>query len=164
MSLPNKNYFFDRAAVINMMDRKERGALSKAGGTVRLIARRSIRRVGNFNKYSQPGQPPFTHSGFLRNDILYAYDPTTRSVVIGPSQQPWLNHLHEFGGVSALKEFRNVEHGMLRYWRKGPQSRRRWKATGRIVKKRYPARPFMAPALEKASPSLPAHWSAQLAA
>lgn len=35
---------------------------------------------------------------FLRNDIQSDYDPSTKSVVIGPSKVPWLNQLHEFGG------------------------------------------------------------------
>jgi hypothetical protein len=35
---------------------------------------------------------------FLRNDIQSDYDPSSKSVVIGPSKVPWLNQLHEFGG------------------------------------------------------------------
>lgn len=35
---------------------------------------------------------------FLRNDVQSDYDPSTKSVVIGPSKFPWLNQLHEVGG------------------------------------------------------------------
>jgi hypothetical protein len=35
---------------------------------------------------------------FLRNDVQSDYDPSSKSVVIGPSKVPWLNQLHEFGG------------------------------------------------------------------
>jgi hypothetical protein len=37
-------------------------------------------------------------TAFLRNDVQADYDPSTKSVVIGPSKVPWLNQLHEFGG------------------------------------------------------------------
>jgi hypothetical protein len=36
---------------------------------------------------------------WLRNDIESDWDQGSRSVVIGPSKTPWLNQLHEFGGV-----------------------------------------------------------------
>lgn len=39
---------------------------------------------------------------FLRNDIEADFDPTTKSIVIGPSKEPWLNQLHEFGGKISL--------------------------------------------------------------
>ena len=77
---------------------------------------------------SPPGTPPFTHTGALKAAILFAYDPSHQSVVVGPSRTRLGNiaHLHEFGGR-----------------RKG---------------KTYPARPFMRPALERTKPKLPGFW------
>lgn len=42
----NYEYFFDRARVINAMDKAKRAALYKAGSVVMQIARRSIKRMG----------------------------------------------------------------------------------------------------------------------
>lgn len=39
---------------------------------------------------------------FLRNDIEAQFDQTTKSIVIGPSKEPWLNQLHEIGGTVPL--------------------------------------------------------------
>ena len=51
---------------------------------------------------SPAGTPPYTHTGFLRDDILYSYDAVNQSVVIGPWRKPWLNRLHEYGGVAPM--------------------------------------------------------------
>jgi len=53
----------------------------------------AITRVPRDDKVSS-----WAPKAFLRNDIESDYDFSTKSVVIGPSKNPWLNQLHEFGG------------------------------------------------------------------
>jgi hypothetical protein len=108
--------------------------LSKFGAFVRQRAKTSIRkRKGT----SPPGSPPYSHVGLLRKFILFAYDPTRNSVVIGPtliragSEAP---RLLEYGGEAV----------------------RRTKIKTRRL--RYRPRPFMRPAFEQEKTRLPALW------
>jgi len=72
-------------------------SLGHAGGTIRKVARHSIRRSPN---PSAPGKPPHTRKGQLRRSILYAVDKSKQSVVIGPSVAlvGTSATAHEFGG------------------------------------------------------------------
>jgi hypothetical protein len=54
----------------------------------------AIRQVARPDKVST-----WSPRAWLRNDIQSDWDSSTQSVVIGPSKSPWLNQLHEFGGV-----------------------------------------------------------------
>ena len=108
--------------------------LSRFGAFVRTRAKTSIRkRKGT----SPPGSPPHSHVGLLRKFILFAYDPTRKSVVIGPtliraeSQAPRL-----------------LEHG-------GEAVRRTKTRTRRL---RYRPRPFMQPAFAAEQSKLPPLW------
>lgn len=112
------DWFFDRPRVQAACDRAMLVALTKAGKIVRDKTKQGIRRRGAArtrqltsargqarvadeirNRPSSPaGTPPFTHTGFFRQWIGYAYDPRTRSVVIGSLRSHWLYDLHEFGG------------------------------------------------------------------
>jgi hypothetical protein len=47
---------------------------------------------------------------WLRNDIETDWDHGSRSVVIGPSKTPWLNQLHEFGGVEHYWVAASLQH------------------------------------------------------
>ncbi len=69
--------------VIKMVDSKTRRALSRAGGYVRTIAKRSIKKR---NSFSRPGEPPHSHRGLLKNFIFYQYDPHHKTVIIGPER------------------------------------------------------------------------------
>ena len=71
--------------------------LGHAGGTIRKVARHSIRRSPN---PSAPGTPPQTRKGQLRRSILYAVEKDKQSVVIGPSitMVGTSATAHEFGG------------------------------------------------------------------
>lgn len=77
-----KKLFFDRAAVTSAADRATVRALAKFGAFVRRRAKSSIRAR---KRVSEPGSPPSSHKGTLRDSILFAYDPGRRSVVIGPT-------------------------------------------------------------------------------
>ena len=81
---------------------------------------------------SRAGRPPHTRRGLLRQAILYHADKARTRALIGPSV--------EFVGRSA----RPHEHG------------------GEYMGERYPARPFMGPALEKIRPRLPRFWAASV--
>ena len=72
-------------------------SLAHAGASIRLTARRSIRRRKG---PSAPGTPPHTRRGLLRNAILYAVEPHRQSVVVGPSIEVVGTSAtaHEFGG------------------------------------------------------------------
>lgn len=76
-----KASFFDRPAVIKLMDAKTRQGLSRFGAFVRQRARASIR---SRKKISAPGSPPSSHAGTLKRLIFFGFDETSRSVVVGP--------------------------------------------------------------------------------
>jgi hypothetical protein len=139
--------FFDRPAVLRATARAEHRILNRSGAIVRLAARRSIRKRPGPSKAPAA---PHTHGPgyFLRGDIFYSYDRSSRSAVCGPSKAPWLNELHERGGAITLNVWRNLASGREQAFRRGPQSPRKYKRVKRITKT-YPARPFMGPAEEK---------------
>ncbi len=92
-------FFFDRAEVRDAVDRGTRRALSKFGAFVRRRARTSIRKKKGI---SEPGKPPNSHLGLLRKGILFAFDPSAKSVVIGPvpmSKPNGVPELLEKGGT-----------------------------------------------------------------
>lgn len=148
-----KTFFFDRPAVLRAAGRAKTTALSRFGGYIRSVARRSMRRRKG-DTPSPAGQPPFARSGELRDLLFFAYDHKTRTVVVGPlgfsgSDVP---HLHEFGGSV------NGD-GRVLYLKNSPGR----DEAGRFVSKglrrvrlkgdvKYPARPYMKPALDKSVP------------
>lgn len=73
--------FFDKAAVKKQLDAGVRKQLSKIGAFVRTRARSSIRTR---KAVSDPGNPPSSHVGTLKKLLYFAFDPETKSVVIGP--------------------------------------------------------------------------------
>lgn len=128
-----KSLFFDKAAVMQAVDKATRKALAKAGAFIRRDARRSIRtREGP----APPGQPPHSHKGHLKRFLFFAWDPASRSVVVGPAALGRANAppLLEFGGRTTIRT------------KKGR------------VQAHYEPRPFMNPALEKNRPLLPTLW------
>lgn len=148
-----KNLFFDRAFVIERIDAASRKAMSRGGAIVMRSARKSIKdgfvlargrvKAGESRKVvdrrtSQPGSPPFSQTGLLRDNILFAFDPASRSVVVGPARlgkSTGAPETLEFGGTTVIERRR---------------SGRREKATVRIA-----ARPYMAPALQREASKLP---------
>lgn len=129
-----KGLFFDRAAVTNAVDRAERKVLSKFGAFVRRGARSSIRKR---KATSQPGSPPSSHVGLLKQNIFFVYERERSNVVIGPIL------LNKGTDAPAL-----LEHG-------GSVTRRRRKKRVRMT---YRPRPYMGPAFETEKSKLPAMW------
>lgn len=114
---------------------------------------------------SPAGTPPFTHVpyghmlGFKRN-LWNFYDAQTASAVVGPSRKgKMLPYLHEFGGTQMLEawlwkpKYRLREgKAYVKYLGVGdrPRDPSKWIAVRAKKQARYPARPFMHPAMMKA--------------
>jgi hypothetical protein len=136
IGMVTKQMFFDTKAVMGAVDRATRKVLSKFGAFVRTAAKHSIRKR---KAVSQPGSPPSSHAGHLRRLIFFGYDPTRKSVVIGPTpfrSEAEAPPLLEYGGRA------------VRANRKGKK-----------VVATYRPRPFMGPAFEAEKPKLPAMWA-----
>jgi hypothetical protein len=143
-----KELFFDKDVVIRAIDAATRSVLSRFGAFVRRAAKSSIRRR---RRVSEPGQPPSSHSGLLRNAIFFSYDKKENSVVIGPEllASGWTGALEalEYGGESRV---------IVRRQRRN-QPGTRITRTVTIA-----ARPFMHPALNQELPKLPPMWRASV--
>lgn len=125
-----KQGFFDRDKVQRAVDRGVRKVLSRFGAFTRKRARTSIRKR---KKISEPGKPPSSHVGTLRNAILFAYDTKAKAVVIGPHQAG-----KSGAGAQALEYGGRVSVRNLR--KKRPLN--------------YRARPFMNPAFQAELPGV----------
>ena len=136
IGMVTKSMFFDRAKVRNAVGKGVRQVLSRFGAFVRTAARSSIRKR---KAISQPGSPPSSHVGTLKRLIYFGYDPTRRSVVIGPTP------FHGEAEAPPLLEY-------------GGRARRRG-YKGKNVIATYRPRPFMGPAFEREKPKLPALWA-----
>lgn len=148
-------WFLDAPEVIRLMGIADAESLAKSGRYVHVVARNSIKRSNK--KPSPPGKPPRTRNGFLKKDILYGFDPQTKTVVIGPTTVPFLNTLHEAGGSQVLKRWRNAT-GSVKFTREAPpRANGPWRQDGTVTAK-YPARPFMSAALEKSLPRISRFW------
>lgn len=127
--------------------KKAAGRVQRRGGAiVRTIMRRSIRF--RKNKKSSPGNPPFTHvrSGrFGLRKILYDYDATTQTTIIGP-----VGGRDRTGAPKAL-EFQGRAKIKL-----SPRDRKRLNRKFMTVTIRK--RSFANPSLEKFSSSYPELW------
>jgi len=143
IGMVTRRMFFDRPKVVRAVDRGARKVLSKFGAFVRTAARHSIRKR---KAVSQPGSPPSSHVGLLRKLIYFGYDPSRRSVVIGPTP---LNQ--KVGDAPAA-----LEHGGTSTVVEGLRGRRRKR------KVRIASRPYMRPAFEHEKPKLPAMWRASV--
>ncbi|MEZ6068271.1 MAG: hypothetical protein R3B90_21730 [Planctomycetaceae bacterium] len=124
--------------LLRAADRAARRVMMRIGGFIRLTASRSLRKRKGV---SRPDGPPHSHGPTLRRNILWSYDPTARSVIVGPRALPGkagsLRHL-EHGGAAPIVN------------------------NGRRVRANFAARPFMRPALQAEAPKLPQMWRDQL--
>ena len=116
-----------------------------------------------FRPPSKAPNPPHTHLGTLRKSIVYGYDSSTESVVVGGFMPgiPRIVSLHEFGGSQKMAPWAWVPDnsgrrytGIIGWWPVGrePHMRRnRWTPLKKMRQRHfiYPKRPYMQPALEK---------------
>lgn len=121
-----------------------------------------------FPPASPPGSPPYTHVphshmlGFRRN-LYNGYDRMTHSAVVGPSKKgaEWtIPMLHEFGGQKTLSlyfwrpRYERYTKPIVRWFSPRETVGSNWEPTGQRKVFRYPARPYMKPALRKCMPKL----------
>lgn len=160
--------FFDTEAVLKAIGKERVKRLSKAGAFVRRSAKGLIR---SGKKSSQPGSPPHSHTGKLKNNIFFAYDGPSDSVVIGPEKtnqvffdgdgkpaSGTVPETLEFGGsIKILEVFLPSQN---KWVRADLRSKRR--LAGRKTRLRrvnIEARPFMGPALAKEVDKFPDLWA-----
>ena len=139
MAVQTKVKTFDRTKRFQQnWEKGKKSVLYGFGSYCRVVAERSIKKATAKKQTSLPGKPPLSHSGALKNNILYEVDEKGESVVIGVRK---LNT--DYGDALVM-----LEHGG---------------DTTRIIKLKlvpahYPARPFMKPAekvtIEKKLPAL----------
>jgi len=125
-------YVFNKKRVISATEKAERRVLRTIGSYIRVSARQSIRER---KTVSLPGKPPRSKTGFLKNSILFDYDPFTSSVVIGPARHG------KRGTVPPALEYGGTT--------RNPKPKRQ---------QQVKPRPFMGPAAAKNLPKLPAMW------
>lgn len=116
--------------VVRFFKKRDDSVLLKQGAYVRGVARQSISRK---KQVSQPGKPPRSPTGILKNTIYFAALPVDKSVVVGPIRTKHFKapKALEFGGVSKFLS-------------------RRGGGFARAGFQRVRARPFMRPALRRA--------------
>lgn len=143
--------FFDREKVIRQVGKARAKYLNRAGGLVRITARRSIRKS---DKTSVPGAPPTSHGEhLLRNKILYALDQQRYDAIVGPAK------LNKPGTAPATLEHGGDATIDTYIWERdaaGNITRRVRTGKKQIT---IAARPFMGPALEKVRPQLSKLWA-----
>lgn len=156
-----KNFFFDREKVIAAVGKARASVMAKAGAYIRRTAQFSIRTRKSVSK---PGQPPTNRTGLLREFIFFSFDPTTRTVVIGPAKAKARGYnvpnVLEFGGTFQIPEVQ-LSGGL---WT--DDKRYVVNANGRPTRKRLvniAARPYMGPALAKNRDKIAAFWTNALA-
>ena len=138
-----RGFILDRRSIERSIQAGAKTALNKSGAYIRRSAKASIKR--RKRGISEPGQPPISHTGAIKR-ILYAYDPRTRTVVVGPLPFGLRGAgVLEYGGVTRVKQPVPTSGGGYRI---------------RIIKMLIRARPFMRPALsrEAASGKLASAW------
>lgn len=151
-----KQFFFDSAAVTRALDRGAARALGRFGTYVQREDKKSLKYA---KAKSLPGSPPTVHRSPaftrtkktrkggtrrqmvspLRELTFYGYDPSQRSVVIGPE----VFRNSKIGGGRAP---RVIEEGGTGPVRSG----------GKVTIGRYAPRPHTGPAFRKKLPMLPA--------
>lgn len=152
-----KSLFFNSKAVLSKVDGATRRVLSKFGAFVRTTAKQSIRKR---KAISRPGNPPSSHVGTLKRLIFFGYDPSQRSVVIGPAPfgKGKAPALLEYGGHERAATMM-VAYGEIGRSATGQFTTRSRREIPAGTLMRIAPRPFMGPAFEKEKPKLPAMWA-----
>ena len=120
----------------------KRSSMMRAGAFVRGAAMRLLRRRKGPSK---PGSPPHVHTGsgeFGLKMIRFDYGASSETCIIGPigkAGSRWsVTHALEFGGAKMVK------------------SRRQ---RGKTVPLKIAERPYMGPALDRATEKIPSAWA-----
>jgi len=160
--VPAKKLFFNSKEIVERMDPKKRRFLSKFGAFVRRTARSSIKSGGKSRKTSRPGEPPRTQTknGLKeRSSIQFWPDRRLENVIIGP-----ILRQNRKGGPDALRTIEEGGSTMVEELVLKSGSRRRkfdrddYIRTGRRVRARIAARPYMFPAFENEKSQISEIW------
>lgn len=143
----------------------------RAGAVIEFVGGlyRDLTMLGS-GKPRAAGRPPksWAPRRWLYNDVMYFWDNTSKSVVIGPLKAGWLARLHEFGGSLTLTAWRigvaaafraknardagqpiprrangQYDYGAILWTHKGFRGAKNWERTTITRVARYPKRPFM---------------------
>lgn len=153
---------FDKSILKHRWHKMNKNPLERAGNIVKLKARGSIRQTsGKLRRPSQAPKPPRSHSARRPFKMIFSVPMYARTqVIIGMVKLGGMNDqgnpipgLQEHGGwarrrVRVLKPPRRNKRGQM--------TRQRYEFVEKTV--RYPARPFMGPALEKTKHRYPELW------
>lgn len=151
----NKNFFFDRAAVIADLGKRAASAFAQYARWITRTASRSMRKGGKKKgAVSEAEQPPRYHNRLLRDHIYFDWDARRQSILMGPAK------MSTKSGVSKIP--RILERGGSSRARVGtpkvitvrkPGSKRGTKKTIYVNKSlrrvRIKKRPYMGPAVTK---------------
>ena len=162
-----KRLFFDQAAVVRAVDKATAAVLRRFGAIVRARARGSIRPppAGSHTvEFRLPGhahpvtasgpipaaegQPPHGESRSpLRQFLWYAYDPSARSVMIGPARLTRTRAQRLSVAPEALEYGGPSVHAGVTYYRTGPRGGvHRMRGDFRVNIRPHP---FMRPAFDR---------------
>lgn len=163
-----KEFFFDGDLVKSSVDRATARVLGKFGAFVRRTAKGMIR---GGKKPSKPGSPPKSHTGLLKKFLYFAWDPASKSVVVGPARLDGdglgtAPETLERGGTAMVRAL--PPRSGRRATRKQSKAFKRLLKEGRIARPTrartrrrrvsIAARPYMAPAFAENKPKLDSLW------
>lgn len=164
MKMKMQRLFFDTPHVRRQVERGRLKALRKTGGYIRKAILGNIRQRP-YSVHSKPGHSPFAHDQTFKGNIFFAYDPSTKSVVVGPA---FLNLMGQRAspkiGIGSVG--RGTIPAVLEYGgsiRTGEILRRKFKNRARKIGLRggwvkIAARPYVGPALARSLPYVPEHF------
>jgi hypothetical protein len=160
-----KELFFDRQKIIDKTTRATRKILSKFGAFVRTRSKSSIKKA---KKSSVVGSPPKGKVGKLKKSILFSFDPSTESVVIGPinldTQYINNNGKPVSGNAASVLESGGkiqVMEGLIKdYWKRiniRAKNQQQYSEI-RVRTVSIGPRPFMGPAFQSELVKMPSMW------
>ncbi len=130
-----KQTMLDQKRIVDAAEMATFRALSRFGAFVRQRAKTSMRRR---KAISDPGEPPSTHLGLIRDNVLFEVERAAKNVVIGPMQlnksSPMALSALEHGGQTIIMR------------------------RGKALEVQVAARPFMQPAFDKELERAPYLW------
>lgn len=155
-------FYFDKKVVTDAVGKAEAGVMGRQGSLTRTIMRRSIRK---HKGHAPAGKPPYSHQGNLRL-IEFAFDPKTRTVVVGPAKLGETNapEIQDKGGMVKVRGIVNRNGEFIPLYKMSVQGRLGAIRSGKLVTKmaKVDARPFSQPALDAAKPLLAKAWKGKV--
>lgn len=138
---------FQSARVMSRTASVAMRALIRQAAFIRKVAKSSIRKPKGTKTQSDPGNPPYSHTGLLRQHIYFDADRVAGAVLVGPAK---LNNVRQFQAPppQVLEEGGVIKGQFVRS--SSPSARR--------YETRIAPRPYMRPAFEKSQKRLKDFW------